>query len=172
MDLYMTILKTSIAAVILAISGLCAFAEEPAKVKGIVVELEDGVFENAEAAEDHFGFTGKGYADFMREVGAFVEATATVPAAGPYHMVIRFANGSYEERPLKILVNDKVVVAKQIFAGTEDDIWDLYRTITIENVAFKEGKNGIKLVSLEEDGPNLDNITLVKTPKAKAAAEQ
>ena len=128
----------------------------------IIVELEDGEFFEAQAAADHDGFTGTGFADFMRWQGAWVKSTFTAASAGTYHMTLRFANGSFEPRPLRILVNDKVIMEKLIFPPTEDEIWDLYRTQTVYNVPLDAGTNTLTFISLEEDGPNLDSATFVK----------
>ena len=161
-------LKYLVAGVTFAISMSQALAEDavkPVAPKGVVIELEDGTFDEGEAADEHFGFTGTGFANFFRTVGAYVEVAATVKTAGNYNMVIRYANGSFEDRPMQILVNGKVVAKKQNFTGTSDEVWDLYKTLTIENVPFKAGKNTLKFVCIDEDGPNLDNVTLVKTPE-------
>ena len=84
----------------------------------------------------------------------------------------RGLTGGITTHDVTVSANGKVIVAKQAFTGTEDEIWDLYRTVAIKNVDFKAGKNVIKLVSLEEDGPNLDNITIIKMPKSKAEAKK
>jgi hypothetical protein len=128
----------------------------------IVVELEDGVMEDAGADDEHTGFTGTGFANFHGVQGASVESTAMVSTPGTYKMIIRYANGSFENRSLKILVNGKVAVDKLEFKGTGDENWALYRTITVKDVKFKAGKNVIKLITIDEDGPNLDSITIEK----------
>jgi hypothetical protein len=129
---------------------------------GIVVELEDGVMKDAGADDEHTGFTGTGFANFHGVQGASVESTAMVSTPGTYKMIIRYANGSFENRSLKILVNGKVAVDKLEFKGTGDENWALYRTITVKDVKFKAGKNVIKLITIDEDGPNLDSITIRK----------
>ena len=162
------IFRTMLASGALVLAGNALFAAEeapaPPKPSGVVVELEDGEFEDAEAASEHDGFTGTGFANFERFKGASVEVTATLEKAGSYAMVIRFANGSFEHRPLQILVNGKVAVERLVFKGTEDEMWDLYRTISTDKIAFNAGKNTIKFVCIDEDGPNLDNVTIVTEP--------
>ena len=157
------VLKAAFASLVL-VGFVCGEEKPEEKPKGVVVELETGEFVEAQAAAEHDGFTGTGFADFFRFEDASVEVSATIEKAGSYPMVIRFANGSFEHRPIKILVNGKVAIERLVFKGTDDEMWDVYRTITTEKVAFKAGKNTLKFVTIDEDGPNLDNVTIVTEP--------
>jgi hypothetical protein len=159
------IFTITVAGGIMALSAVIGQAEEAAKEDKVVVELEDGELSDCDADVEHEGFTGTGYANFWASVGATVESTFNVGSAGTYSMTIRYANGSYNTRPLKIMINGKVAVEKQEFAGTDDSVWDNYRTLTIAKVELKAGDNVIKFVSIDEDGPNLDNVIFVKAPK-------
>jgi hypothetical protein len=167
------IFTITIAGGILALSALIGQAKEAtkeaAKEAKVVVELEDGKFSDCESDDEHEGFTGTGFANFWAAVGATAESTFDVGSAGTYSMTIRYANGSYYTRPLKIMINGKVAVKKQELPGSDDGVWDEYKTLTVANVELKAGGNIIKFVCIDEDGPNLDNVTFVKASKKSKA---
>ena len=63
-------------------------------VGGQRYEAESATLTGARASNEHAGFSGAGYADFLIDTGAFVEWHVTVPADGGYPVDIRYANVS------------------------------------------------------------------------------
>jgi hypothetical protein len=160
----------TIAGGILALSGVIAQAEEVVKEDKLVVELEDGELSDCISDNEHEGFTGVGFVNFDDVEGASVESTFDMKSAGTYSMTMRYANGGTDSRPMKIMVNGKVLAEKQEFSSNDSGLWDIYDTVTIAKVELKAGDNVIKFVCLDYDGPNLDNVIFVKTSKASKPA--
>lgn len=85
-----------------------------------------------------------------------------------YMTHIRFANGTADDRPMKIEVNGKTdTYWKQSFPGT--GAWTTWTEIGIV-IPLVKGLNTIKMTSLEagKGGPNLDYITITSTDEPVA----
>jgi hypothetical protein len=64
------------------------------------------------------GYTGAGYADYTNATGDYVEWKINVPAAGPYAMTFRYANGGSSDRPLDLSLNGQLLPPRLSFATT------------------------------------------------------
>lgn len=114
------------------------------------------------------GFTdARGYLNLDNTIGSSVDFSVNVAADGNYMTHIRFANGSANDRKMKVLVNgDTQNYWVQSFTGTGS--WTDWTEFGIV-LPLKAGQNTIKLESLTaEGGPNLDYITLTQTDEPYA----
>lgn len=123
----------------------------------------NGVIETANE-----GYTkAEGYVNLDNELNSEITFTANVPEKGNYHVHIRFANGSENDRKMKVYVNgDKNNYWIQSFTGT--GAWTEWTEFGIV-LPLNAGKNTIQFVSATTDGgPNFDYIKLTLTDEPYA----
>ncbi|MBQ8928003.1 MAG: RICIN domain-containing protein [Oscillospiraceae bacterium] len=122
-------------------------------------EWEQGVAETTNA-----GYTkAEGYVNLDNNDTSNITFTVYTEQAGNYMTHIRFANGSADDRQMKVYVNgDTSRFWLQSFTGT--GAWTTWTEFGIV-LPLNKGVNTIKLVSAVADkgGPNLDYITLTLT---------
>lgn len=114
------------------------------------------------------GFTkAEGYVNLNNELDSSITFNVEVPEKGNYHTHIRFANGSANDRKMKVYVNgDKNNYWIQSFTTT--GAWTEWTEFGIV-LPLNAGKNTIELVSATaEGGPNLDYIKLTLTDEPYA----
>lgn len=114
------------------------------------------------------GFTkAEGYVNLDNELDSEITFTVNVAEKGNYHTHIRFANGSANDRKMKVYVNgDKNNYWMQSFTSTT--AWTEWTEFGIV-LPLNAGKNTIQFVSATEDGgPNLDYIKLTLTDEPYA----
>ncbi len=114
------------------------------------------------------GFTkAEGYVNLDNELDSSITFTVNVPDKGNYMTHIRFANGSANDRKMKVYVNgDTQNYWMQSFTGT--GAWTEWTEFGIV-LPLNAGKNTIQFVSATaEGGPNLDYITLTLTDEPYA----
>jgi uncharacterized delta-60 repeat protein len=105
---------------------------------------------------DSPGFGGWAYVDFVNDKADFVEFTVDAPAAGPYELSFRYANGSAAARPMGLRVNE-TLSSGLTFAPTES--WRNWGAATIE-LPLEAGANLVRLVATGWSGPNLDSLSI------------
>ncbi len=107
------------------------------------------------------GFTGASYVNLNDEVGSYVQVTVKAASAGTKTLVIRYANGSSADMPMKITVNGVVVSSSLAFNPT--GAYSCWRSQTI-SVSLNAGNNTIRLESVNSTGgPHIDWIALDST---------
>lgn len=114
------------------------------------------------------GYTkAEGYVNLDNILDSEITFTVDVPEKGNYHTHIRFANGSANDRKMKVYVNgDKNNYWMQSFTGT--GAWTEWTEFGIV-LPLNAGKNTIQFVSATaEGGPNLDYIKLTLTDEPYA----
>lgn len=114
------------------------------------------------------GYTkAEGYVNLDNELDSEITFTVNVAEKGNYHTHIRFANGSANDRKMKVYVNgDKNNYWIQSFTGT--GAWTEWTEFGIV-LPLNAGKNTIQFVSATaEGGPNLDYIRLTLTDEPYA----
>lgn len=114
------------------------------------------------------GYTkAEGYVNLDNQLDSEITFTANVPEKDNYHVHIRFANGSPNDRKMKIIVNgDTNSYWLQSFPTT--GAWTEWAEYGIV-LPLNSGKNTIQLVSAtNEGGPNLDYIKLTLTEEPYA----
>ncbi|MBR0484544.1 MAG: carbohydrate-binding protein, partial [Oscillospiraceae bacterium] len=120
---------------------------------------EEGIIETTNS-----GYTSeKGYINLENNDTSNITFTVSVPETGNYMTHIRFANGSADDRQMKVYVNgDTSRFWLQSFTGT--GAWTAWTEFGLV-LPLKKGINTIRLVSAvaQKGGPNLDYITLTPT---------
>ena len=114
------------------------------------------------------GYTkDEGYVNLDNILDSEITFTVDVSEKGNYHTHIRFANGSVNDRKMKVYVNgDKNNYWMQSFTSTT--AWTEWTEFGIV-LPLNAGKNTIQFVSAtSEGGPNLDYIRLTLTDEPYA----
>lgn len=119
------------------------------------VQVEDGKMESAVLESTNAGFKGNGYVNFDK--GGFVTVNVNVEAGGEYELEMFYANGSTEDRSLKISAGKSE--ATKTF--TKTSAWTEWKTEKCK-LNLVAGENTIKIETVAgNDGPNLDQFKLV-----------
>ncbi|MBR6581149.1 MAG: RICIN domain-containing protein [Ruminococcus sp.] len=131
------------------------FAVDQTWTKGITETVNEGYTKS------------EGYVNLDNELDSEITFTVNVPEKGNYHTHIRFANGSANDRKMKVYVNgDTNNYWMQSFTGT--GAWTEWTEFGIV-LPLNAGKNTIQFVSATaEGGPNLDYIKLTLTDEPYA----
>ncbi len=108
------------------------------------------------------GFTGASYVNLDDEMGSYVEMTVNAAYATAKTLVIRYANGSAADKPLKVMVNETVVSDSLSFEPTGAD--RCWRGQSID-IPLDAGDNTIRLESAgTTGGPHIDWMALDYLP--------
>ncbi|MEO0852603.1 MAG: DUF4347 domain-containing protein, partial [Cyanobacteria bacterium J06648_11] len=107
--------------------------------------------------------SGTGYLDFQFGSNQYVEWTVDAPVAGTYDLLLKYANGDDNNRPMRLSVNGAVEIASLDFfnAGRWVD-WDFINV----PVSLQAGSNAIRLTTVGNRGPNFDYLTVIEPQKA------
>jgi arabinogalactan endo-1,4-beta-galactosidase len=112
-------------------------------------------------ASNHTGYSGSGFCDSSNALGATVQFTANVPAAGNATLAIRYANGTAVNRPADVAVNGSVVQAGLGLEST--GAWSTWATKTL-TVALAAGNNAVRLAATTAGGlANIDYLEVTTT---------
>lgn len=125
-----------------------------------IFEAEDALVRGGSVASDHGGFTGRGFVDFARTRGAYIEWVIDAPEAGRAEINIRYANDSRHERPVEVTLNGEPSDTLW-FANTRS--WNTWFRATYTPL-LAAGRNRIRLTTTSaHGGPNIDSIDAVLT---------
>ncbi|MBR1556087.1 MAG: carbohydrate-binding protein, partial [Oscillospiraceae bacterium] len=104
------------------------------------------------------GFEGSAYWNFNNALGSYINWTVDAPAYGDYKVTFRYANGTADNRALKITVNGNSDAYYLDFNGT--GAWTAWEENSIV-IPLKAGKNTIRTESSTANGgPNMDYLTV------------
>lgn len=123
-----------------------------------VLEAENAFLFGAVVASNHTGHTGKGFADYINSSGDYIEWATNIPESGSAKLEFRYANGSTNNRPLKLEVNGVVVASSLDFLPTGN--WSTWSTISFPTTLIA-GINKIKLSAIGASGGNIDYLKVV-----------
>ncbi|MCT9929021.1 carbohydrate-binding protein [Planotetraspora sp. A-T 1434] len=124
---------------------------------GTVYQAEDATLSQAGVFNNHLGYTGTGFVDYVNTTGGYVEFNVNAAAAGPASVVVRYANGTTTNRPLEYAVNGSTVATRNYNATANWDTW-ADDTFTVNLAA---GANTIRATATTVNGgPNLDKISV------------
>jgi hypothetical protein len=126
---------------------------------GTVYEAEEAALSGGtEVATDHDGFLGKGFvAGYYQGLGQKTDFTVTVPTAGKYHAIVRFANGMGSEQTLTLVVNGKSLGKLRFKELGDWESWDNLET----DLDLNQGANSVVLQKEAGDGCiNLDYLAI------------
>ena len=116
----------------------------------------DAAYSRCYYEDTNAGFTSDAYLNLYNETGSFIEFTVDAPKDGNYLCTFNIANGSADNRQMKIQVNDNTDYWMQDFLST--GAWTTWqeRAIVLPLVA---GANVIRLTSQTANGgPNIDYL--------------
>lgn len=112
---------------------------------------------NGAPEDTNKGFKGKSYVNLDNNTNSSIEWTVNVPQAGNYLCTFNIANGSADNRKMKIEVNNGKDYWIQDFLTTGD--WTKWEERGLV-LPLKQGTNSIKMTSATaQGGPNLDYMT-------------
>lgn len=124
-------------------------------IKGQVREAESATLFGAVAANDHPGYSGTGFADYINASNDYVEWKVTLANPAAYLLEFRFANGSGSARNLKITVNGVVVNGALAFPSTGS--WSTWTGVR-QTANLIAGTNTIRATATGTSGPNVDFV--------------
>ncbi|WP_146153666.1 PQQ-dependent sugar dehydrogenase [Adhaeribacter arboris] len=134
-------------------------------VSSALLEAENAVVSGVQVSNDHAGYTGTGFANYLQESNDYIEWTVSVPTAGTYNLSFRYALvGS--SRHLRLQVNNANLASELEFPETGQ--WTSWSNKEI-NISLTAGSNTIRLTATGTSGPNLDH--LVVSPNSSAPAQ-
>jgi lysophospholipase L1-like esterase len=138
-------------------------APVPVKYYAADQTWNDGIIETSNA-----GYTcDRGYVNLGNSTDSNITFTVNVPADGNYMTHIRFANGSVNDRKMKLFVNNNFDFCwMQSFPGTGS--WTDWTEFGIV-LPLKSGRNTIVMQSaMSEGAPNIDYIEIIQTDEPYA----
>ncbi len=125
----------------------------------ITLQAEDQTLHNAIVETEHSGYTGAGYVNYYNEIGSSVTFNVNLVGSGNYHGTLRYANGSNEEREMKMIVNGSENNNNLIFDVTGS--WSTWDSIEFD-LFSTQGDHTIEFVATgPSGGPNVDKLTLI-----------
>jgi len=119
-------------------------------------EAESAAMYGSLFANNHLGYTGIGFADYVNRTEDYLLWTINAPVSGSYKLNFRYANAT-SNRPLQIKVNSTVVSSSLGFPTTKS--WDVWGYSSI-NVRLNAGVNTIKATATSKSGPNVDHLLI------------
>lgn len=141
---------------------------------GTVCEAESGQLAGgAKLADDHNGYSGKGFVAGLEREAASTTLTVTgVPKAGNYQVQLRYANAKAGSQPVqtrKVSVQPGATTPSIIELKPTSG-WDYWRTVTAP-IALTAGTNTVKLGCPTTDScnVNVDTIALATTSSSVLA---
>ncbi len=116
----------------------------------------DAAYTRGYREDTNLGFASDAYLNLDNTVGSFVEFTVNAPKAGNYLCTFHVANGSANNRQMKVEVNDNTNYWLQDFLSTST--WTNWEERAIV-LPLNKGSNMIRLTSTTaEGGPNIDYL--------------
>jgi len=135
-------------------------APEPAQCFGTheaeVATIVGAVVHANTASQDHAGFSGSSFVDYLHPDTDYIEWSVPSCSGGPAQASFRYAL-SGGNRPLQLLVNGHELTAQLSFPATLSwASWGLASVV----VPLTEGTNTVRLVATGASGANMDALIL------------
>lgn len=142
----------------LALATSAAALTPTAHAATTVYEAEDATRSLGAVQSEHHGYTGTGFVNYDNVIGSSVHFTVHAATTGEHDLILRFANGTTTDRPMRIEVDDTVVHDALSFTGT--GAWTNWTTRTL-STHLHAGDNTVRATATTaEGGPNLDSLTV------------
>ena len=147
--------------------GQCVGGSTENNACTFVMELEDGCFFDGITETINGGFTGSSYVNLNNAIATTLTFDITSNLDQTVVLLIRYANGSTTNRPVKVLLNESVIIPSLDFPNT--GAWTTWGYVSIE-LPLAEGSNFISLESLTADGGvNYDAVSTSTSGLTKGA---
>lgn len=124
-----------------------------------VYQAENATIYNGQVDSNWPRYTGSGFVNYYNEVGSYVTYTVNVSGDGERNLLMRFANGSSDNRYMDINVNGGGIEYDNV-AFNPTGSWSSwgYQRVTVDLV---DGNNTIQIIADQSSGgPNLDKIEI------------
>ena len=122
------------------------------------LEAEDAMIVGAQKANNHQGYSGKGFVDYINASGDYIEWTVNVDVPGTYNLGFTFANGSKTNRPLEISLNRSPL--NTLLFQPISSFWSSWAFTSGPNVFLTSGTHKIRATVTGSSGPNMDYLSL------------
>ncbi|RDC65695.1 T9SS type A sorting domain-containing protein [Adhaeribacter pallidiroseus] len=133
---------------------LVAVVEEPAFK---ILEAEKAKVIGAKIANNHTGYSGTGFVDFIHKEGDYIEWTTQTQIPGTHVLSFVFSNASKAERFLAVTVDGKDAGIHSFIPITS---WDSWASYSAPQVYLTSGQHKIRVTAIGTSGPNLDCVSL------------
>lgn len=122
-----------------------------------IYQAENATLSNASVATSNSGYTGSGYVKFGG-AGGYIEWTISVPSAGKYSLIFRYANSASNNLPCSVSVNGDVIKDNLTFKSTGSaTTWSTTQT----SGSIPAGTVKIRLTAGSLGGSNIDYLQVV-----------
>ncbi|MBD0739348.1 CBM35 domain-containing protein [Streptomyces sp. CBMA29] len=115
-------------------------------------QAESATLSGAVVGSDNSGYTGTGYADYVNASGDYVQWTVQAPAAGSYTLTFRYANATFNDRPLGISVNG---AAARNLSFPATGSWTTWGVVAL-TAQLAKGANTVRATAIGFSGANVD----------------
>ncbi len=133
---------------------LVAVVEKPAFE---ILEAEEAEVVGAEIANNHTGYSGTGFVDFIHKTGDYIEWTTQTQVPGTYGLTFIFSNASPAARYLAVTVDGKEAGDHSFIPITS---WDSWAGYSAPQVYLTQGQHKIRATAIGTSGPNVDYLSL------------
>ncbi len=124
----------------------------------VEIQAESANWSSGTVDRNHAGYTGTGFVNTANATGEWLSFVASVPAAGEYNLLVRYANGASAERSMSAEVNGLQQISSVAFPVTGS--WSNWGEQSL-TVLLAQGENTIRLVSLVYSGAaNIDKYVV------------
>ncbi len=128
-------------------------------LEGPYFEAENATMVGSVFANDHPGYSGTGFADYINPTNDYVEWTVNSGTAISTELSFRYALDS-TARPLELRVNGVVADTSMPFPRTSTVSWSDYSTVQSVPVNLIAGANTIRLTAIGQSGANMDYLAV------------
>jgi hypothetical protein len=128
-------------------------------LQGPYYEAENATMVGPVFANDHPGYSGTGFADYINPTTDYIEWTVNAGTAISTELSFRYALDS-TDRPLELRVNGVVADPSMPFPRTSFVSWSDYSTVQSVPVNLIAGANTIRLTAIGQSGANMDYLTV------------
>ena len=126
-------------------------------------QAEDATIVGARFLRSKAGYTGRGYVDYQRASGDYIEWSVFAAADGPHNLDFRYANGGGSARPLALTINGAAQAPNSSVSFAPTGSWTNWRTTSMP-VTLRAGMNRIRLTATGRSGPNIDALAVRAGP--------
>ncbi|MBN2103654.1 glycoside hydrolase family 88 protein [bacterium] len=121
------------------------------------IEAETGYVSNGTIDSNHPGFTGTGFVNLENQAGTYLELTLNLPESGSWSVRFFYANGTENNRPCEIRLDDRIIKESFDFLPTGD--WPTWMYSDSLNLRISDGEHVLRITGLKSaSAPNLDHL--------------
>ena len=131
-------------------------------------EAEDATLSGAQVAANQSGYSGSGFADYIKLRNDYVEWAVDIAATSPYTLAFQYANGSTAPRSLLLTVDGQV---RDTLVFSTSRSWTSWIARSLDDpILLEAGEHQIRLTAIGSSGPNVDYLRI--SPSATFLPQQ